>query len=101
MGWEVIALGSLTIHSGISDPIDKLHRLKKIKDEIDKSGYCISAIIHQEDWIEIDLSGNKGIDYTFIEKICDELDNDKVIYDLALSEYAETGEGVYRGRDQL
>lgn len=98
MGWEVIALGSLTIT--VEDQIDQYHRLIEIKDQIDKSGYCIQAVIHDKDWIEIELSGNKEINYDFINKICDDLKHDKIKYELSLSEYSETGNTIYRNSEE-
>ena len=87
MGYEVIAFLSIEIFEG-SERLDT----KKIKEILEDDVYNLSI---EEDSIAFEMSGNKGIDYSSVDKVKDYLEKQKVKFEITGSEFAETGSGYY------
>lgn len=88
MGWEVIALGSIDLRKTAS-----LAQIFSLHKKLDALKQVVKCEIHVG-FINIEMSGNKGIDYEPVTEIL------KKYYEIIdgevnLSEYSETGEGLY------
>lgn len=92
MGWEVIALGS--IEFGKNSPIE---RIEGFVEKLRKTDF-VTLVDYNSDhgnrFVHVEMSGNKGIDYEPLEKLCTDY---KEIIDgtISFGEYSETGDGFY------
>jgi hypothetical protein len=106
MGWEVIALGSVEIVSfgdalkkgTIVENMEKLSVKLSYVDFVTKSQLWVGDV--KNAYIEMELSGNKAIDYTPLEQ---ELVSFQLVSGMkvkcVLGEYSETGDGFYFGEE--
>jgi len=88
MGWEVIALGSLDFIGSV-----KQEKIELISEGLKKIPFVVN-VKTGNGFINLELSGNKGIDYTpfkeFIKQHKQYLD-----FPISFAEYCSTGEGLY------
>ena len=111
MGWEVIALGSidLVVPKKLGKHREEFAKKKKafIK-ELELVEHVISVRPQETGlnkakigFINIEMSGNKGIDYSELSALCDKY-ADIIDGEISFGEYSETGDGFYweRGDDE-
>jgi hypothetical protein len=93
MGWEVIAIGSIEVHCASENQIQALIvNLNEFDSVIRQSyDYEIKNGCIKNQWIHIELSGNKGIDYSILEKMLIKCEKDGMELSCHLGEYWETG----------
>jgi hypothetical protein len=97
MGWEVIALGSIEFVNGASPKkiiyfINKLNEMEQVIN-VDKHGLS---------FVNVQMSGNKGIDYENLTALCNECADIIDAETISFGEYCETGDGFYWERaDEL
>lgn len=85
MGYEVIAKCSISVEGKLESKVKD-----KIKKILSKEAFGIEI---NSNWIIFELSGNKGVDYKFLEKIHKLLLGKH--YEISTSEYVESDEGGY------
>jgi len=91
MGWEVQAHINIEINAG-AIPDKTLERIKKM---IINQGSFNHSFSNTGIWFTI--SGNKGVDYDFLEDIKDLLKVNKLVkgFEISACEYVESGDGGY------
>ena len=111
MGWEVIALGSidLVVPKKLEDRSENAKKKKAFIKELELIDQVISVRPQETGlnkakigFINIEMSGNKGIDYEGLTVLCnkyaDIIDGETISF----GEYCETGDGFYWERaDEL
>lgn len=94
MSYTVLAQGYINANRRIPSAIKK--RLEEAM--VPYRGEVAIRVGTASDYIEVDASGNKGVDYSFLVPIIDILKKaDLDIDDIAFGEYAETGDGYFYG----
>lgn len=91
MGWDVIAFAGVDLKVDARGPM-----VKDFVDTLNKTDYVkLAERKNHEAWINIEMYGNKAIDYSEIIKILDKFKDIIDEEDIAFSEYCETGDGAY------
>lgn len=90
MGWEVFATGSVDFNTKVTDS-----QIRKIAKELKDDEFMMKCEPDVKNkYISIEMSGNKGIDYSHFEEIMKK-HKDLLSGDVSLGEYSETGDGFY------
>lgn len=89
MGWEIIALGTIEFRKTAS--IAEIQSFTKAVEKLD-------AVIRTDmkwEYINIEMSGNKGIDYHPLSELMDKYNKIIDAESVSFGEYSETGDGFY------
>ena len=88
MGWEIIAIGSIEFRKN-----SKQGRIVEFAKKLDGTEFVMQTRL-EKGFINVEMSGNKGIDYEPLTKLCDEY-KDIIDGTISFGEYSETGDGFF------
>ena len=98
MGWAVIAFGYIEFAEGIDLSPDELETTKELFRK-DIGDYSCHEIFYNctfdKGYISFMMEGNKGIDNTPLELICEEIKKFGKKFECFTNEFSESGEGFY------